>query len=226
MFKAAVEATVGKQNHQHHHTLIRMCETRWIDKQSAIIIFRQLFGSILIVLEYLSIHGDSETSALSGAYHESISSNIEFITSLIVVSRVLALTKPYTESLQSPTCDLVQCYDKIQELALYLTELLNDDNMDKLHDDLIQFAAQHDIPFVLSRRKKIIPRAFFESIHQAFISSTVDELGPRFSTHQKLAVKISKLMALHVKEIEFADLKDTFEFYKRSAVGQLCCARK
>ncbi|CAF3169519.1 unnamed protein product [Rotaria sp. Silwood2] len=203
MFKAAVEATVGKQNHQHHHTLIRMCETRWIDKQSAIIIFRQLFGSILIVLEYLSIHDDSETLALSGAYYKSISSDIEFITSLIVVSRVLALTKPYTGSLQSPTCDLVQCYDKIEELALHLTELLNDDNMDKLHDDLIQFAAQHDIPFVLSRRKKIIPRAFFESIHQAFISSTVDELGLRLSTHQKLAVKISKLMALHLQEIEF-----------------------
>ncbi|CAF1321440.1 unnamed protein product, partial [Rotaria sp. Silwood1] len=59
--------------------------------------------------------------------------------------------------------------------------------MDKLHDDLIQFAAQHDIPFVLSRRKKITPRTFFESIHQIFISSTIDELGPRFSTHQKLA---------------------------------------
>ncbi|CAF3991299.1 unnamed protein product, partial [Rotaria sordida] len=162
----------------------------WIDKQSAIIIFRQLFGSILIVLEYLSIHGDSETSALSGAYHKSISSDIEFITSLIIVSRVFALTKPYTENLQSPTCDLVQCYDKIEELALYLTELLNDDNIDKLYDDLIQFSTQHDISFVLSRRKKITPRAFFESIYQAFISSTIDELGPRFSTHQKLAVKI------------------------------------
>ena len=28
MFKAAVEATVSNQNHQHHHTLIKMCETR------------------------------------------------------------------------------------------------------------------------------------------------------------------------------------------------------
>ncbi|CAF4698541.1 unnamed protein product [Rotaria sp. Silwood1] len=168
---------------------------------------------------YLSIHGDSETSALSGAYHKSISSDIEFITSLIVVSRVFALTKPYTESLQSPTCELVQCYDKIEELALYLIELLNDDHMDKLHDDLIQFAAQHDIPFVLSRRKKITPRTFFESIHQAFISSTIDELGPRFSTHQKLAVKISKLMPVHVKEVDFADMKDTFEFYKEDLLS-------
>jgi hypothetical protein len=28
MFKAAVEATVANQSHQHHHTLIKMCETR------------------------------------------------------------------------------------------------------------------------------------------------------------------------------------------------------
>ena len=129
-------------------------------------------------------------------------------------------TKPYTESLQSPTCDLVQCYDKIEELALYLTELLEEDNMDKLHDDLIEFATQHDIPFEFSRRKKVASRSFFESIYQAFISSTIDELGPRFSIHQKLAVKISKLMPLHVKEVEFADMKDTVEFYEKDLLSE------
>ena len=88
--------------------------------------------------------------------------------------------------------------------------------MDKLHNDLIEFATQHDIPFELSCRKKVALRAFFESIYQAFISSTIDELALRFSTHQKLAVKISKLMPLHVKEVEFAGMKNTFEFYHRS----------
>ena len=78
---------------------------------------------------------------------------------------------------------------------------MNDDHMHKLYDDLSQFATQHNIPFELSRRKKITSWAFFESIYQAFMSSTIDELGPRFSTHQKLAVKISKLMSLHVKKL-------------------------
>ena len=91
--------------------------------------------------------------------------------------------------------------------------------MDKLHNDLIEFATQHDIPFELSRRKKVASRAFFESIYQAFMSSTIDELGPRFSTHQKRAVKISKLMPLPVKEVEFADMKDTFEFYKEGLLS-------
>ena len=59
------------------------------------------------------------------------------MTSLIVVSRVFGLTKPYAESLQSSTCDLVQCYEKIEELALYLIELMNDDHMDKLYDTMI-----------------------------------------------------------------------------------------
>ena len=91
--------------------------------------------------------------------------------------------------------------------------------MDKLHNDLIEVATQHDIPFELSRRNKVASRAFFESIYQAFISSTIDELGPRFSTYQKLAVKISKLMLLHVKEVEFIDMKDTFEFYKEDLLS-------
>jgi hypothetical protein len=29
IFKAAVEATVANPSHQHHHTLIKMCETRY-----------------------------------------------------------------------------------------------------------------------------------------------------------------------------------------------------
>ena len=91
--------------------------------------------------------------------------------------------------------------------------------MDELHNDLIGFATQHDIPFELSRRKKVASRAFFESIYQAFISSTIDELGPRFSTHLKFAVKILKSMPLHVKEVEFADTKNTFEFYKEDLLS-------
>jgi hypothetical protein len=170
-------------------------------------------------LEHLAVHGDSDTSALASAYHKSISSDIEFITPLIIISRVFALTKPYTESLQSPTCDLVQCYDNIEELTLYLVELLSDDNMDKLHDDLAQFANDHDIPYQLSRRKKTTPRSFFNLIYRSFISSTIDELGPRFSDHQKLAVKISKLMPNTVKEIEFADVKETFEFYREDLIS-------
>ena len=51
------------------------------------------------------------------------------------------------------------------------------------------------------------------------ISSTIDELGLRFSTQQKLAVKISKLMPLHVKEVEFADMKNMFEFYKEDLLS-------
>jgi hypothetical protein len=167
----------------------------------------------------LSVHGDSDTSALAAAYHKSISSDIEFIAPLIIISRIFALTKPYTESLQSPTCDLVECYDNIEELTLYLVELLNNDNMDKLHDDLVQFAIDHDIPYQLSRRKKKTPCAFFDLTYQSFTSSTVDEPGPRFSAHQKLAATISKLMPAHVKKIEFANVKNTLEFYKEDLVS-------
>ena len=116
-------------------------------------------------MEYVSVDGDSETSSLSDAYHKSISSNIDFIRLLIVVSRIFALTKPSTESLQSPMCDRVQCYEMVEELALYFTELMNDDHMDKLHDHLTQFETRHDIPFKRAS-KKITSRAFFESIYQ------------------------------------------------------------
>ena len=98
--------------------------------------------------------------------------------------------------------------------------------MDKLHDDLMQFAIDYDIPYQWSRRKKTIPLAFFDSIYQSFISSTIDELGPKFSSHQKLAAKISKLMPNHVKEVELADVTSTFEFYLDDLVSNEFLVRK
>ena len=181
--------------------------------------FRELFGTILLVLEHLAANGDGETSALAAAYHKSIAPDVEFLTSLFVVSRVFSLTKPYTELLQSPTCDLIKCYDNIESMAVYLAELLNDDSMSTLHDELVQFAAPHDVPYQLSRRKKIATREFFDSIYRTFISNTLDQLGLRFANHQKLAANMSKLMPIHVTTVNFTDLKDTFEFYKEDLLS-------
>ena len=176
--------------------------------------FRELFDIILLVLEHLAADSDGETSALAAAYHKSIASDIEFLTALFVVSRVFSLTKPYAELLQSPTCDLVKCYDNIESMAVYLAELLDDGSMNTLHNELVQFAAAYEIPYQLSRRKKTTVREFFDVMYRTFISNTLDELGSRFSTHQKLAANISKLMPNNVTTAEFTDLKETFEFYK------------
>ena len=163
----------------------------------------ELLDIVVLVLEHLAANSDSETSALATACHKSIASDIEFLTPLFAVARVFSLMKPYTKLLQSATCDLVKCHDNIELMTVYLAKLLNDGNMDAVHNELVQFAAAHDIPYQLSRPKKTIAREFFGVIHRAFISNTLDEPSSRFSTHRKLAANISNLMAFHVTIVEF-----------------------
>ena len=61
-------------------------------------------------MEYMVENADSETSANFRAYLKSIK-DLDF-----VVSRVFAILRPYTEMLQSKICDLIHCYNNIQEV--------------------------------------------------------------------------------------------------------------
>ena len=130
---------------------------------------------------------DSETSANSRAYLKSIK-DLDF-----VVSRVFA---PYTEMLQSKTCDLIHCYNNIQEVALHLADLkYNDNKINELANDLKIFADDNDITLEISRTNKfktIID--YLKCIYEKFIDTTLLQLEKRFNKHQQIAVNIINLL--------------------------------
>ncbi|CAF3907768.1 unnamed protein product, partial [Rotaria sp. Silwood1] len=108
----------------------------------------------LIEHQYMVENADSDTSAKSHAYLKSIK-DLDFVVCLFVVSRVFAILKPYTEMLQSKNCDLTQCYNNIQEVALHLVELKYDEKkINELANDLKIFSHDNDITFEISRTNK------------------------------------------------------------------------
>ena len=153
--------------------LVKLCDTRWVEKQSSIIVFRQVFSGIIIAMEYLIEQGDSETSSLARAYAKAIL-DIDFTIPLIIVGRVFYITKGYTEQFQKPTCDLVKCYQGIEQISTYLSRLLYDgEHFNEVYDEFTTFATTNEIEIRLSRiafLKYPTVKEYFKEVRESQIS--------------------------------------------------------
>ncbi|CAF2865997.1 unnamed protein product [Rotaria sp. Silwood2] len=212
LLKNAVKAT---QSDTKRKKLAKLVEHRWVEKHTSILVFKQLFSSVVVFLEYMVETADLETSANSRAYLKSIR-DLDFVICLFVVSRVFGILKPYTEMLQSKTCDLIQCYDNIQEVALHLADLkYNDDKINELVNDLKSFSEDNDIKLEISRTNKyrtVID--YLKCIYGNFIDTTLRLLEQRFSKHQQIAVNIVNLLPSTVVDKKLNDVIDVFKFYR------------
>ena len=92
MIARAIESTT---NGTKRRQLVKLCETRWFDKQTSIIVFRHLYF-VIVALDYLIENGDSETSPLARIYEKTLT-DMDFGVSLIVVNRVFCIIKPCAE---------------------------------------------------------------------------------------------------------------------------------
>lgn len=211
LLKNAIEATQCDVKRQK---LTKLVEHRWVEKNTSILVFKQLFSSLIASLEHMVENGDCETSANSRAYLKSIK-DLDFVVCLFVVSRVFAILKPYTEMLQSKNCDLIQCYENIQEVSLHLAELeFNEKKFEELIGETEIFCQHNDITFTIARTNKHkTVTEYVKYIYEMFIQTKLEQLGKRFSKHQQIAANITSLLPSTVVDKTLNDVKDVFEFY-------------
>lgn len=211
MLAKAIESTNNETKRRH---LVKLCETRWVEKQTSIVVFKQVFFGIIIALDHLIENGDSETSGLARSYEKALT-DIDFVIPLIIVNRVFCITKPYAEQLQNPTCDLLKCYQSIEQASLYLAELIYDEN--QLHQLYNAFVEINEIDNSLSRtasKRYQCVKDYFTDVYKTFLTMTIEELGRRFTEHQKIAIEISKLMPSCISNTEYSDVSNLFKHYK------------
>jgi len=169
MLAKAIESTTNETKRRH---FVKLCETRWIEKHTSVIVFKQVYFGLIIALDYLVENGDSETSGLARSYGKALT-DIDFAVPLIIVNRVFCITKPYAEQLQKPTCDLLKCYRSIEEASLYLAELIYDDNqLEELYNEFNVFVQSNEIDNRLSRtasRRYSTVKDYFTHVSNLYI---------------------------------------------------------
>jgi hypothetical protein len=89
-----------------------------LKKKSSVIAFKQVYFGIIVAFDYFIENDDSEISGVAHSYEKSLT-DIDFAIPMIIMNRVFSITKPYAEQLQKPTCDLVKCYQSIEQGSIY-----------------------------------------------------------------------------------------------------------
>ena len=117
-----------KPSSRHVH-LIDVCRTRWIARIDGLDVFVEVFEGVVLALETIKNNEercwstDSVRDA-SGLFHGTVT--FEFIICLVIVSRMLEITRPLTRQLQSPTLDVVACQNEVNLLYSMLERNRNE----------------------------------------------------------------------------------------------------
>ncbi|CAF3454261.1 unnamed protein product [Rotaria socialis] len=195
MLAKIIESTNNEIKRRH---LVKLCEIRWVDKHTSIIVFKQVFFGVIVGLDYLVESGDSETSGLARSYGKALT-DIDLVMPLIIVNRVFCITKPSGVNRGG-------------------TELIYDDNqVNELYNEFTKFIELNEIDNCLSRtasRRYESVKDYFIDVYRTFITTTIEELGRRFNVHQKLAMSIANLIPLYFVNTDFSNVSSLFQHYK------------
>ena len=119
-----------------HSCLVDFCRTRWVARLDALEIFIEAFRAIVAALEHVKKNFDSTWApdAIKAAYnHFNGVFSFEFIVTLVIICRLLAITRPLTKQLQSSTLDALSAIDKITLLFTTLKRIRKE--IDEMHGE-------------------------------------------------------------------------------------------
>ncbi|KAK5648108.1 hypothetical protein RI129_003000 [Pyrocoelia pectoralis] len=118
--------------------LLRLCETRFIERHDSVLTFVELFNSVCVSLEEISKMTrtiSSTASALLAAMEKS-----EFLVSLLVCEKLFSLTLPLSVLLQEKSLDLASALQHAKEVLATLRNLRK--NAEKIFNEIFNSASR------------------------------------------------------------------------------------
>ncbi|XP_060864369.1 52 kDa repressor of the inhibitor of the protein kinase-like [Metopolophium dirhodum] len=106
--------------HQKAVKAKKLCETRWVERHDGILHFLEILPAIIVTLDELSLrnHTGSNAQSLSAAICK-----FEFLISLKILTKFLAITLPLSMLLQSINIDYTQSIEMINNVKNVLTTI-------------------------------------------------------------------------------------------------------
>lgn len=119
-----------------HSRLVDFCRTRWVARLDALDVFIEAFRAIVAALEHIKKNVDSTWApdVIKAAYnHFNGVFAFDFIATLVIICRLLGITRPLTKQLQSSTLDALSAIDKIT--LLFATIKRSRKDIDEMHSE-------------------------------------------------------------------------------------------
>jgi hypothetical protein len=168
--------------------LQRLSDTRWACRYLSLDVIASTFDSILATLDSVA-EGSDKVKAIeaTGLLHQIHS--LKFISCLIILHRIMGITKSLSDQLQSREIDLALAANLVNSTSDTLKTLRGDDEWDQMYKQITEMANLHDIEVVQKepRRHNKRPQRMDDFVSFESSAST----GHRESINNSEALKIN-----------------------------------
>jgi len=214
-----------------------LCPTRWVERHEAILVFLELFDSIIDSLETISTWIDRETSSKASSILFSLKQG-ETLLSIHILAKVFSLSMPLSRQLQKEDIDLsisMELADNVMSAVCSLRTNAAEEfkiiysDVEKKCESLGIIISVPRLAINRTNRLNIStesPEDYFRIlIFIPFLDNFCEQLNDRFLNHKSLLKQFTCLKnADEKKETEFKELLKTYsadiEADEVSAVGE------
>lgn len=218
--RSAVLKTKLKDDNKSSSTLIKYCETRWVERHDSVCLFVECIIPIVLALE--DLRNDDKAVAL----HRRLCS-FDFLISLKICAKILEITKCLSEYLQKKTVDLSLALEAVDN-ALTVIQTIRDKSEENF---AIIFAGTVTIASTFNVEPKI-PRIvgvqrhrenfeantaeeyFRRSIFVPYLDDIICSLRERFTGHKEIVSSLQSVLPSKIILQQFSAIKAALNFYR------------
>ncbi|XP_008185846.1 zinc finger MYM-type protein 1-like [Acyrthosiphon pisum] len=185
-----------------------LCPTRWVERHESVMVFLELFDSVVEALEEISNWVDRETSSKSNNLLCSIK-NGEFLLTVHILAKALSISLPLSRQLQTENLDLVKAMDLAEDVSQAVMELRKkaEAEFKEIYTEVNRKCETLGVAITIPRLTKnqkhksnfttnSSEEYFRLSIYIPFLDSFSNQLRERFLAHKSLVKNFSCLLSV------------------------------
>ena len=207
--------------------LVRMCETRFIERHTSVEVLRNLLVYVIKALHGMQSWNNSDTAGDAYTLENTICSQ-RFISSLVMLEHITCKLKPATVKLQSKQVDVVESMVVVNEIKDQLVAMKGDvywgrvfDEVEELADLLnVQLAipraaSRHTLPEHAAASKSEQVSIYLKGVWSACVTNVIDDLSAKFGKSKDHLQYLQALVPAYIDENVITCEKISQELFKK-----------
>lgn len=208
-----------------------LCETRWVLRHEAVLLFKECLIPITAALEYIE---ENENSSKAHDLLQKICS-YPFLVTIFVTSCVLGLTYNLSEELQSQNLDLVGAVQKVKSIVEILQSYRKraDEKFGQIYQEVKILSSdlnvEESVPRICGIKKNRAntpfntPEEFYRrTVFIPYLDDLIAALQERFLSHEENIICLQNLLPSNISEIgPFSKIETAVKFYEDDLSGYM-----
>ena len=216
-------------------TLVTLCETRFVERHDAVLVFLQQYGSTIDAMQTIAAEAKNRKAVDKANSFLRAMTDSAFIVSLCCAYKVMALTIVLSRSLQKVNQDLFQAMDSVDFVRTTLEKWRqgsgdgdNDDEWetdDGVYSVACRLAQTANMELTMPRligkqttRNNVVASTASEYYKRAiwypFLDCTLQSLRDKFSSHHLTLLKLVALVPSVMQSYDWSDIVDSCRLYQ------------